>query len=100
MPPDDYRYCHIERDGHVVPITLNRPDVLNAMHPAGHAELARAFDAYADDPDLRVAIVTGAGERAFCVGTDLKAHWRRPATTASPPPASPASRIASIYGSR
>ena len=73
MPPDDYRYCRVERDGHVVTITLNRPDVLNAMHPAGHAELARAFDAYAADPDLRVAIVTGTGDRAFCVGTDLKA---------------------------
>ena len=65
MATDDYRYCRVERDGHAVTITLNRPDVLNAMHPAGHAELARAFDAYAADPDLRVAIVTGAGERAF-----------------------------------
>ena len=68
----DNQYCCVERDGHVVTITLNRPEVLNAMHPAGHAELARAFDEYAADPELRVAIVTGAGDRAFCVGTDLK----------------------------
>jgi len=68
-----YRYCRVDRDGHVVTITLNRPEVLNALHPEGHAELARAFDDYAADPDLRVAIVTGAGDRAFCVGTDLKA---------------------------
>src|SRR4030095_8115315 len=45
---------------------------LNALHPAAHRELARAFDEYAADPDLRVAIITGTGERAFCVGTDLK----------------------------
>jgi crotonobetainyl-CoA hydratase len=68
----DNQYCIVERDGHVVTITLNRPEVLNAMHPAGHRELARAFDDYAADPELRVAIVTGAGDRAFCVGTDLK----------------------------
>jgi enoyl-CoA hydratase/carnithine racemase len=73
MTAADYRYCRVERDGHVVTITLNRPEVLNAMHPEGHAELARAFDNYATDPELRVAIVTGTGDRAFCVGTDLKA---------------------------
>jgi crotonobetainyl-CoA hydratase len=68
----DNQYCIVERDGHVVTITLNRPEVVNAMHPEGHRELARAFDHYAADPELRVAIVTGAGDRAFCVGTDLK----------------------------
>ena len=68
-----FRYCRYDRAGHVVTITLNRPEVLNAMHPEAHAELARAFDDYAADPELRVAIVTGAGDRAFCVGTDLKA---------------------------
>jgi crotonobetainyl-CoA hydratase len=71
--PTAFQHCRVERDGHVLTITLNRPEVLNAMHPEGHFELARAFDEYAADPDLRVAIVTGAGERAFCVGTDLKA---------------------------
>src|SRR5678815_1738173 len=69
----EYRFCKVERNRHVVTITLNRPDVLNALHPEGHAELARAFDDYGADPELRVAIVTGAGDRAFCVGTDLKA---------------------------
>jgi enoyl-CoA hydratase/carnithine racemase len=68
-----YRHCRVERDGHVLTITLDRPEVLNAMHPDGHAELARAFDEYAANPELRVAIVTGSGDRAFCVGTDLKA---------------------------
>jgi enoyl-CoA hydratase/carnithine racemase len=73
MSDGPYRYCKVERDGHVLTITLDRPEVLNAMHPEGHAEMARAFDSYAADPELRVAIVTGSGERAFCVGTDLKA---------------------------
>jgi enoyl-CoA hydratase/carnithine racemase len=73
MTTTEYEYCTVERAGHVVTITLNRPEVLNALHPAAHRELARAFDDYAVDPDLRVAIVTGAGDRAFCVGTDLKA---------------------------
>jgi len=71
--PMEYQYCKFERAGHVVTITLNRPEVLNALHPAAHQELALAFDAYAAEPELRVAIVTGAGDRAFCVGTDLKA---------------------------
>lgn len=71
-----FNHCRYDRVGHVVTITLNRPEVLNAMHPEAHAELARAFDDYAADPDLRVAIVTGAGDRAFCVGTDLKALAR------------------------
>ena len=68
----EYEFCRFERRGHIATITLNRPEVLNALHPAAHRELADAFDTYAADPELRVAIVTGAGDRAFCVGTDLK----------------------------
>lgn len=68
-----FRFCRYEVDGEVLTITIARPEVLNAVHREGHFELAQAFDLYAADPALRVAIVTGAGERAFCVGTDLKA---------------------------
>jgi enoyl-CoA hydratase/carnithine racemase len=67
------RFCSFEVEGPVVVITIDRPEVLNAVHRDGHFELSHAFDRYRDDPDLHVAIVTGAGERAFCVGTDLKA---------------------------
>ena len=67
-----YRYIRFERDGPILTLTLDRPEVLNALHLEAHVELSRAFDAYAANPELRVAIVTGAGERAFCVGTDLK----------------------------
>ena len=66
--------CRVERDGHVLTITIHRPEVLNALHPPAHAEIAKAFDLYAADPDLHVAILTGSGERAFCVGSDLKAR--------------------------
>ena len=73
MTPDTYRYCRYEVDGALLTLTIDRPEVLNAMHPDAHREFADGFDRYAADPSLRVAVVTGAGERAFCVGTDLKA---------------------------
>lgn len=72
MAPETYRYCHYEVDGPLLTLTIDRPEVLNAMHPDAHREFADAFDRYAADPSLRVAIVKGAGDRAFCVGTDLK----------------------------
>jgi enoyl-CoA hydratase/carnithine racemase len=73
MPGPGYRFCRYEIDGPLLTITLDRPEVLNALHREAHFECADAFDRYAADPNLRVAIVTGAGERAFCVGSDLKA---------------------------
>lgn len=73
---EKFEFCRVERDGPVLTITIDRPQVLNALHPPAHAELARAFDLYAGDPGLRVAVITGAGERAFCVGTDLKERSR------------------------
>lgn len=66
------RRCTITRDGAVLSVTINRPEVLNALDTDAHAELAAAFDLFAQDPALRVAILSGAGERAFCVGSDLK----------------------------
>ncbi|MCP5152863.1 MAG: enoyl-CoA hydratase/isomerase family protein [Ectothiorhodospiraceae bacterium] len=45
---------------------------MNALHPMAHAELARVFDAFAADHDAWIAVITGAGDRAFCTGTDLK----------------------------
>jgi 2-(1,2-epoxy-1,2-dihydrophenyl)acetyl-CoA isomerase len=57
------------RDGAVLTITLNRPDVLNALNTAVHKALAAALKD-ARHPDVRAVVVTGAG-RAFCVGQDL-----------------------------
>jgi enoyl-CoA hydratase/carnithine racemase len=85
MTSQDFQFCRYETDGAVLTITLNRPQVLNAMTPEAHFELDAAFDAFRDDAALQVAIITGAGEKAFCVGTDLKAlsetnDHRKPST--------------------
>lgn len=60
--------------GPITTITLNRPEVMNCINPAMHQELQAAFDAFAADSSQFVAVVTGAGERAFCAGSDLKAR--------------------------
>jgi enoyl-CoA hydratase/carnithine racemase len=65
-------FCQTARDGHILTVTLSRPEVLNALHPPASAELSAVFDAFERDPELWVAIVTGAGDRAFCAGNDLK----------------------------
>jgi acetyl-CoA C-acetyltransferase len=62
----------IERHGHVLEITLNRPDSMNALHSAAHFQLHEIWDDFARDPDLWIAIITGARDRAFCSGNDLK----------------------------
>jgi crotonobetainyl-CoA hydratase len=59
-----------ERDG-VLTITLNRPEKLNAITPAMHMRLEECFDQFASDAALHVCIITGAGTRAFCAGSDL-----------------------------
>ena len=61
-----------QRDGHVLTVTLNRPDRMNALHSPAHFELHETFEAFEDDPELWVAILTGAGDRAFSAGNDLK----------------------------
>ncbi len=63
---------HVERRGHVLEITLDRPKV-NAIDNALSRDLGKAFVELRDDPDLRVAIITGAGEKIFSAGWDLKA---------------------------
>jgi acetyl-CoA C-acetyltransferase len=71
------RFCSVEREGHLTIVSINRPEAMNAVHPTANAELAEAFDAFAADPQQWVAILTGAGKRAFCSGNDLKitADW-------------------------
>ena len=59
---------------HVAHVTLNRPAVLNAINPPLYEALTAAMTRFRDDPDLWVAILTGAGDRAFSAGADLK--WR------------------------
>jgi len=58
--------------GHLATVTLDRPEVLNAVDLATEAELQRIWNELENNPDVRVIVLTGAGERAFCVGADLK----------------------------
>ena len=62
----------VERVDGVVTLTLNRPDRRNAVSREMAAGLVDAFDAVEHDPSVRVLIVTGAGEQAFCAGAYLK----------------------------
>lgn len=61
----------LERDGGVGIIRFDRPEKLNALTLAMYDELAAAFDEVRDDASLGVAVLTGSGDRAFCVGADL-----------------------------
>jgi dehydration protein DpgD len=60
-----------EKQGHVAYITLNRPEVLNAMDERMHEDLALVWDEGEGDDDVWVAVLAGAGHRAFSVGQDL-----------------------------
>ena len=62
----------LEIRDHVATVTLNRPDAMNAVDLATEAELQRIWSAIENDPEVRVVVLTGVGERAFCTGADLK----------------------------
>ncbi|MFC4063538.1 acetyl-CoA acetyltransferase [Actinoplanes subglobosus] len=66
-----YEHILVRRDGHLLEVTINRPDARNSLHPMANEELDHAFDAYFAADDLWVAILTGAGEKSFCAGNDL-----------------------------
>ncbi len=70
---DDYTRILYEKDGHIALITINRPDRMNAIDAQTSFELKRAFTDFNEDDDLWVAILTGAGDRAFSAGNDLVA---------------------------
>jgi enoyl-CoA hydratase len=61
-----------EKLGHCGLITLNRPKALNALNLGMVSDMARAFDLWEADPDIRTIALRGAGERAFCAGGDIK----------------------------
>jgi enoyl-CoA hydratase/carnithine racemase len=67
-----YQFITVETREHVTTITINRPEVMNALHPPANMELGRAFDDFATQEQAWVAIITGAGDRAFSAGNDLK----------------------------
>ncbi len=67
-----YEFAKYEKRGRIAYVTINRPEVLNALHAAASAELSDIWDGFAEDADAWVAILTGEG-RAFSAGNDLKA---------------------------
>jgi len=69
----EYEHIEVVKGDRITTICMNRPHVMNAINPAMHEELQAAFDDFAADDEQFIGVVTGAGERAFCAGSDLKA---------------------------
>ena len=67
----------IERRGNVMIITINRPEARNAVNSAVSTAVGDALEQAQHDPDVRAVVITGAGEKSFCAGADLKAIARR-----------------------
>ena len=67
-----------EKKGKIAYITINRPEAMNAMDPETYRELSEAWVNVRDDSDVWVAIITGAGDKAFSAGADLKKTIGRP----------------------
>ena len=65
-----------ERHGHVLVVTINRPQAMNAVDRSVHVGIGQALRLAGEDPEIRAVILTGAGDRAFCAGADLKAVAR------------------------
>jgi len=68
----NYEFIKTETKDRVLIVTINRPESFNSLHPAANREMGDAFDDFAENDDQWVAIVTGAGEKAFSAGNDLK----------------------------
>ncbi len=73
-----------QTEGAVRVITIDRPDKMNALDFAAHEELIGAFKDSDADADARVAVITGAGDKAFCAGADLKTYTLAFATASAP----------------
>lgn len=65
-------FCTVAIEGHVMTVTLDRPERRNALHADANHELGAVFDAFERNPELWIAILTGTGEQAFCAGADLR----------------------------
>ena len=68
----EYQHISYTQDGRVVLVTIQRPEVRNALNTQAHLELDRAWRRFEEDDSAWVAILTGAGDQAFCAGADLK----------------------------
>ena len=68
----DYEDVLYEQQGGIATITINRPQVRNAVRPQTYEELTHAMHRAADTPEVGVVVLTGAGDKAFCSGGDVK----------------------------
>ena len=69
---NDLEFEKYEKAGHIAYVTINRPEMMNALHPPASQELGRVWQDFNEDDESWVAIITGAGDRAFSAGMDLR----------------------------
>src|SRR4029453_17369589 len=86
--PKKLEHVIYEKKGHVAYVTINRPEVRNALHSYAYAELRSCWRDIGLDPSIYVGIVTGAGE-AFCTGRDVKFLPPNKPKGRGPPPEDP-----------
>ena len=67
-----YQFATYEKQGRIAIVTLNRPERMNALHPPANHELDGIWTDFERDPELWVGILTGAGDKAFSAGNDLR----------------------------
>src|SRR3989475_10646596 len=67
-----YEFATYEKQGRIAIVTLNRPERMNALHPPAHFELHEIWNDFERDPEVWVGILTGAGDKSFSAGNDLR----------------------------
>lgn len=93
---NEFEFVRREKRDHILTVTINRPESMNALHPPASREMAAIWDEFEADEDAWVAIVTGAGDRAFSAGMDLR--WRAAANAAGEPQTTSASQAKGGFG--
>src|SRR6266545_4456317 len=67
-----YQFATYQKQGRIAIVTINRPERMNALHPPANLELDEIWNDFEGDPEVWVGILTGAGDRAFSAGNDLR----------------------------
>jgi enoyl-CoA hydratase/carnithine racemase len=67
-------FCTVTREDQILIVTMNRPEKRNSLTPQSHTQMQVIWDEFVADPGLRVGILTGAGDKAFCSGSDMSAY--------------------------
>ena len=67
-----YEFATYEKKGRIAVVTINRPERMNALHPPANFELHEIWSDFERDPELWIGILTGAGDKAFSAGNDLR----------------------------